>query len=102
MKLLVIAAIFVVASILIVLGLSKKKKVAQPEVKPIVEPVHVKPEPIVEVQPEPVVEVKQPEPVIEVAPEPVVETIEEVQPEPVVEAPVKKKPAVKKVVKNVK
>lgn len=93
MKLLVIAAIFVVASILIVLGLSKKKKVAQPEVKPIVEPVHVKPEPIVEVQPEPV---------IEVAPEPVVETIEEVQPEPVVEAPVKKKPAVKKVVKNVK
>lgn len=101
MNLLVIAAIFVVASILIVLGLSKKKKAAQPEVKPIVEPVHVKPEPIVEVQPEPVVEVK-PEPVIEVAQEPVVETIEEVQPEPVVEAPVKKKPAVKKVVKNVK
>lgn len=93
MKLLVIAAIFVVASILIVLGLSKKKKVAQPEVKPIVEPVHVKPEPVVEVKPEPVIEVAQ---------EPVVETIEEVQPEPVVEAPVKKKPAVKKVVKNVK
>ena len=85
MKLLVIAAIFVVASILIVLGLSKKKKVVQPEVKPIVEPVHVKPEPIVEV-----------------AQEPVVEAIEEVKPEPVVEAPVKKKPAVKKVVKNVK
>lgn len=93
MKLLVIAAIFVVASILIVLGLSKKKKVAQPEVKPIVEPVHVKPEPVVEVKPEPVIEVAQ---------EPVVETIEEVKPEPVVEAPVKKKPAVKKVVKNVK
>lgn len=77
MKLLVIAAIFVIASILIVLGLSKKKKVAQPEVKPVIEPIHVKPEPVVEVAQELIVE------------------------EPV-KAPAKKKPAVKKVVKTVK
>lgn len=84
MKLLVIAAIFVIASILIVLGLSKKKKEVKPEIKPVVEPVHVKPEPV-EVKPEPVIEIVQ-EPVVEES----------------AKAPAKKKPAVKKVVKNVK
>jgi hypothetical protein len=83
MKLLIISAVFVIASILIVLGLSKKKT-TKPEVKPVVEPVQAKPEPI---------EVK-PEPVAEVAQELVVE-------EPVA-TPAKKKPAVKKAVKNVK
>lgn len=86
MKLLVICSVFVIASILIVLGLSKKSKpteapVAKPEESPIQEP---------EVAVEEVIELATP----------VEEATASVE-EPVKAQP-KKKPAVKKVVKNVK
>lgn len=82
MKLLVICSVFVIASILIVLGLSKKSK---PTEAPV-----VKPEEAPEVAVEEVIELATP---VEEAPAPVEEPVK-VQP--------KKKPAVKKVVKNVK
>lgn len=86
MKLLVICSVFVIASILIVLGLSKKAKpteapVAKPEEAPVKEP---------EVVVEDVIELATP---VEEVAAPVEEPVK-VQP--------KKKPAVKKVVKNVK
>jgi hypothetical protein len=86
MKLLVICSVFVIASILIVLGLSKKAKpteapVAKPEEAPVKEP---------EVAIEEVIELVTP-----------VEEVAFPVEEPVKAQP-KKKPAVKKVVKNVK
>jgi hypothetical protein len=89
MKLLVICSVFVIASILIVLGLSKKAKpteapVAKPEEAPVKEP---------EVSVEEVIELATP---VEEVPAPVEEVTASVE-EPVKAQP-KKKPAVKKVV----
>jgi hypothetical protein len=100
MKLLVICSVFVIASILIVLGLSKKAKpteapVVKAEEAPVQEP-EVAVEEVIELA-TPVEEVPA---LVEEVPALVEEATASVE-EPVKAQP-KKKPAVKKVVKNVK